>query len=152
MAILKLRLAQRIQCRAPMPLQRGNLVRSHPMPRQVLARAAAQTESDSRTASVQVKLGNAIEQINVQLTNPNSKLVHAEMDFPLGLVLENVNDEVAVVEVAEGGAAARADCQIGDVVRGTTAMTMQMTYPTMNIMFGGKLQAQKLCGSGHSHH
>lgn len=29
-------------------------------------------------------------------------------------------------------------CRVGDVLRATTAMTMQMTYPTMNIMFGGK--------------
>eukprot|EP00775_Hariotina_reticulata_P001468 gene1468-1810_t len=37
----------------------------------------------------------------------------------------------------QGGAAAAAGCRLGDVVRATTAMTMQMTYPTMNLMFGG---------------
>jgi hypothetical protein len=29
-------------------------------------------------------------------------------------------------------------CQVGDVVRATTAYTMQMTYPTMQLMFGGE--------------
>lgn len=28
-------------------------------------------------------------------------------------------------------------CRVGDVVRATTAFTMQMTYPTMQLMFGG---------------
>lgn len=28
-------------------------------------------------------------------------------------------------------------CRVGDVVRATSAMTMQMVYPTINVMFGG---------------
>jgi hypothetical protein len=84
-----------------------------------------------------VDLGNTIEQINVTLTDSNSKLLQAKMDFPLGLVLENVDDEVVVTEVSEGSAAAAAKVRVGDVVRATSAVTMQMTYPTMNIMFGG---------------
>jgi hypothetical protein len=84
-----------------------------------------------------VDLGSAIEQINVTLTDPNSKLLQAKMEFPLGLVLENIDDEVVVTDVSEGSAAAAAKVNVGDVVRATSAVTMQMTYPTMNILFGG---------------
>ena len=28
--------------------------------------------------------------------------------------------------------------RVGDVLRATTAATMQMTYPTLNLLFGGK--------------
>jgi hypothetical protein len=31
-----------------------------------------------------------------------------------------------------------AQCRVGDVVRATTAFTMQMTYPAMQLMFGGE--------------
>lgn len=31
-------------------------------------------------------------------------------------------------------------CRVGDVVRATTAYTLQMTYPPMQLMFGGKQQ------------
>jgi hypothetical protein len=34
-------------------------------------------------------------------------------------------------------------CRVGDIVRATSAMTMQMVYPTMNIMFGGERQQQQ---------
>lgn len=44
--------------------------------------------TDTRTATVQVDLGYAAEQAVVTLTQPNSKLVEATMQFPLGLVLE----------------------------------------------------------------
>lgn len=36
-----------------------------------------------------------------------------------------------------------AQCCVGDVVRATSAMTMQMVYPTMNIMFGGERRQQQ---------
>jgi hypothetical protein len=29
-------------------------------------------------------------------------------------------------------------CRVGDVVRATTAFTMQMTFPTAQLLFGGK--------------
>ncbi|WIA21859.1 hypothetical protein OEZ85_004235 [Tetradesmus obliquus] len=79
----------------------------------------------------------AVEQVNVPLSDPNSRLVQAEINFPLGLVIERVDDEAVVTEVSAGSAAEAAGCCVGDVVRATSAMTMQMVYPTMNIMFGG---------------
>eukprot|EP00882_Tetradesmus_deserticola_P015462 GHRQ01016475.1.p1 GENE.GHRQ01016475.1~~GHRQ01016475.1.p1 ORF type:complete len:225 (+),score=86.40 GHRQ01016475.1:72-746(+) len=48
-----------------------------------------------------------------------------------------VDDEPVVTEVSPGSAAEAAGCRPGDVVRATSAMTMQMVYPTVNIMFGG---------------
>eukprot|EP00955_Chlamydomonas_euryale_P093889 364813-Chlamydomonas_euryale.AAC.4 len=46
---------------------------------------------------------------------------------------------VVVSELTPGGSAAMAGVQVGDVLRATTAATMRMTYPPMNLMFGGGL-------------
>lgn len=43
-----------------------------------------------------------------------------------------------VAEVTPGGAADGAGVRVGDVVRGSTAMMMQMVYPTTNLLFGGE--------------
>lgn len=37
--------------------------------------------------------------------------------------------------------------QVGDVLRGTTAAMMQMTYPTMNLMFGGEQEGHTVHAS-----
>jgi hypothetical protein len=47
-----------------------------------------QKEQEQRVASVSVNLGTAVEQVNVPLSDPNSRLVPAEINFPLGLVIE----------------------------------------------------------------
>eukprot|EP00878_Enallax_costatus_P007161 GHUV01007505.1.p1 GENE.GHUV01007505.1~~GHUV01007505.1.p1 ORF type:complete len:228 (+),score=53.81 GHUV01007505.1:252-935(+) len=114
-------------------------VRSTPRLRALVCRAAQAgvVTEQKRVASVRVDLGSAVEQISLPLTQPNSKLVQARMQFPLGLVLESVDGKVVVTEVTVGSAADAAGCRVGDVVRATSAMTIQMVYPTMNIMFGG---------------
>jgi hypothetical protein len=47
-----------------------------------------QQQQEQRIASVSVNLGTAVEQVNVPLSDPNSRLVQAEIEFPLGLVIE----------------------------------------------------------------
>lgn len=47
-----------------------------------------QQQLEQRIASVSVNLGTAVEQVNVPLSDPNSRLVQAEINFPLGLVIE----------------------------------------------------------------
>lgn len=42
-----------------------------------------------RIASVEVDLGAAVERVTVPLTDPNSRLLQATMQFPLGLVIES---------------------------------------------------------------
>jgi hypothetical protein len=44
---------------------------------------------DIRVASVSVDISGAVEQVQVKLTHPDSRLVQVEMKFPLGLVLES---------------------------------------------------------------
>ena len=46
-----------------------------------------------------------------------------------------------MVEVAAGSHALRAGVRVGDILRGTTAVRMQMIYPTANLMFGGAVRA-----------
>jgi hypothetical protein len=76
-----------------MPLSSG-LCSSRCAPRHIASSSSststtAVTEVPSRTATVQVDLGYAAEQTVVRLTHPNSRLVEATMQFPLGLVLES---------------------------------------------------------------
>ncbi len=44
---------------------------------------------------------------------------------------------MVVVDVAAGSHAGGAGVRVGDILRGTTAVRMQMEYPTANLMFGG---------------
>lgn len=41
------------------------------------------------------------------------------------------------VEQTPGKRSLREDVMVGDILRGTSAVTMQQTYPTMNLMLGG---------------
>jgi len=87
----------------------------------------------------------------------DSSLLCARLDMPLGLLLEeepnpdpspNMPNVVRVVELLDGGSAAGGGVRVGDVLRGTTAVTMGMSYPTWQLMLGGvgtpKMQKQLL--------
>ena len=52
---------------------------------------------------------------------------------------ESQEGSLVVVDVAAGSHAGRAGVRVGDILRGTTAVRMQMEYPTANLMFGGVL-------------
>lgn len=45
--------------------------------------------TDSRVASVRVDMGSGVHKMDVALTDPNTRVVKARMEFPLGLVLES---------------------------------------------------------------
>jgi S1-C subfamily serine protease len=51
----------------------------------------------------------------------------------------DVGGEAVVTNISPGGAAEGAGIELGDVLRATSATTMAMTYPTLNLMFGGAL-------------
>lgn len=79
-------------CRPANCKQVAPVARAHRINRIACRVSSVSVETEqqpARVASVSVNLGNAIEQINVKLTAPNSKLMQAEMQFPLGLVLES---------------------------------------------------------------
>ena len=67
-----------------------------------------------------------------------STLLCARLDMPLGLLLEEeAASDVRVIELLDGGSAAAGGVRVGDALRGMTAVTMGMSYPTWQLMLGG---------------
>jgi hypothetical protein len=70
-------------------------------------------------------------------------LVAAPKVYPLQQLLHLMSLFHVLVQLISAAAAAAAglvllQCRVGDVVRATSAMTMQMVYPTVNIFLGGE--------------
>ncbi|KAK9811272.1 hypothetical protein WJX72_000996 [[Myrmecia] bisecta] len=59
-----------------------------------------------------------------------SQLYTVSLSKPLGLVLAEQGKKVIVEKIADKGAAAKTDIQVGDVVRGTTARAKNTTQQT----------------------
>ncbi|KAJ9517522.1 hypothetical protein QJQ45_024995 [Haematococcus lacustris] len=96
------------------------------------------SDPEAVTQVARVDTGDAIEQLQLPVSSPHSSLVTVTLRSPMGLVLEESAPAcVQVAEVVPGGAAATAQVRVGDRVRAVTAATMQMTYPTANLLLGG---------------
>ena len=96
-----------------------------------------------------------------------SKLLCARLDLPLGMLLEedDVDPEATVpglgpqllrvAELYDSGTAADGGVRVGDLVRGTTFVTMGMSYPTWQLALGGvgrpTLQKRALASPAHHH-
>ena len=77
-------------------------------------------------------------ELSVEPLSAETQLLCARLDMPLGLLLEE--DEpgvVRVLELLDGGSAASGGVRVGDALRGMTAVTMGMSYPTWQLMLGG---------------
>ncbi|KAL6751844.1 hypothetical protein V8C86DRAFT_2768585, partial [Haematococcus lacustris] len=114
--------------------------RPRPHQRHVCLASPAPSGSDPEvvTQVARVDTGDAIEQLQLPVSSPHSSLVTVTLRSPMGLVLEESAPAcVQVAEVVPGGAAATAQVRVGDRVRAVTAATMQMTYPTVNLLLGG---------------
>ncbi|KAK9819260.1 hypothetical protein WJX81_006412 [Elliptochloris bilobata] len=87
---------------------------------------------------VQVDVEGAFESIEVPLVAHGSRVLTLDVILPLGLTFEELDEgSLVVVDVADGSHAGRAGVRTGDILRGTTAVRMQMEYPTANLVFGG---------------
>lgn len=64
-------------------------------------------------------------------------LVRLDVDVPCGLLLEEDQGAVVVVEVGDGSNAQKAGVRAGDVLRATSAVRMQMEMPTWQLLGGG---------------
>ena len=70
--------------------------------------------------------------------DPETALLCARLDLPLGLLLEEeAPNVVRVIELLDGGSASAGGVRVGDALRGMTAVTMGMSYPTWQLMLGG---------------
>ena len=92
------------------------------------------------TREVEVALSaDAAARVTLTVRNATSRLVRATMRSPLGVVFEDVDGDIVVVEFydeSELGPRGRG-IEIGDVLRATSAMTPTMEYPKLNVIGGG---------------
>jgi len=110
-----------------------------------------QTLEWGATRLVDVDMAPGPLEIDIEPVLPvgTSTLLCARLDMPLGMVLEEEDvdadakvpglgpQQLRVVEVYDGGAAAAGGIVPGDLVRGTTFVTMGMSYPTWQLIAGG---------------
>mmetsp|Transcript_14931 Transcript_14931/g.47571 ORF Transcript_14931/g.47571 Transcript_14931/m.47571 type:complete len:235 (+) Transcript_14931:25-729(+) len=96
-----------------------------------------------RKESVVVQLEGRAVEYNLRVSGA-STLFTLDVAMPLGITFEEVADDlhpaggyIVVAEVLEGGGAFGLDIREGDVLRGTTAISMIMTYPAGNLLLGG---------------
>ena len=73
---------------------------------------------------------------------PGSTLLCVRLDMPIGMLLEEAEEGAAagsafVSELLPDSNAELGGLEVGDVVRATTAVSMQMSYPTWNLIAGG---------------
>ena len=81
-----------------------------------------------------------------------SSLLCVRLDLPLGMLLEQEEGEgptagaMVVGELLDDGSARAGGVLVGDLLRATTAVSMQMSYPTWQLMMGGvgRPQLQKI--------
>ena len=83
------------------------------------------------------------------LPSGTSELLCARLDMPLGLVIEEGDleddatvpglgpQQLSVIETTSDGSAAKGGVLPGDLLRGTTFVTMGMSYPTWQLIVGG---------------
>lgn len=63
-----------------------------------------------------------------------SSLLCCRLDMPLGLLLEEEEEGAMVVaELLDEGCAKAGGVQVGDMLRATTGVSMQMSYPTWQV-------------------
>jgi hypothetical protein len=70
----------------------------------------------------------------------DSSLLCTRLNMPLGMLLEEAEDDASgalVVAELVDGAAKEGGVQVGDLLRATTGVSMQMSYPTWQLMMGG---------------
>ncbi|OUS47586.1 hypothetical protein BE221DRAFT_72140 [Ostreococcus tauri] len=92
------------------------------------------------TRAVEVRLNDeTVARVELEVTSATSRLVRATMKSPLGIVFEDVEGALTVVEFfdeSDLGPRARG-IRIGDVLRATSAMIPEMQYPKLNVLGGG---------------
>lgn len=78
------------------------------------------------------------EEVEFQPFLNASEIVKVEVRVPCGLILEEQADAgVAVVEVGAGSNAEQAGVRVGDRLRATSAVRLQMEMPTWQLVAGG---------------
>ena len=100
--------------------------------------AATPTRAVSRAVDVALD-DDVVARVELEVRSATSRLTRATMKSPLGIVFEDVDGDIAVVEFYD-------ECDLGprgrgiregDVLRATSAMIPEMRYPKLNMIGGG---------------
>jgi len=100
--------------------------------------AATPTRAVSRAVDVALD-DDVVAQVELEVRSATSRLTRATMKSPLGIVFEDVDGDIAVVEFydeSDLGPRGRG-IREGDVLRATSAMIPEMRYPKLNVIGGG---------------
>ena len=108
------------------------------------ARAAAPRDAATPTRAVSRAVDVALDddvvaRVELEVRSATSRLTRATMKSPLGIVFEDVDGDIAVVEFydeSDLGPRGRG-IREGDVLRATSAMIPEMRYPKLNVIGGG---------------
>lgn len=100
--------------------------------------AATPTRVVSRAVDVALD-DDVVARVELEVRSATSRLTRATMKSPLGIVFEDVDGDIAVVEFydeSDLGPRGRG-IREGDVLRATSAMIPEMRYPKLNVIGGG---------------
>ena len=100
--------------------------------------AATPTRAVSRAVDVALD-DDVVARVELEVRSATSRLTRAAMKSPLGIVFEDVDGDIAVVEFydeSDLGPRGRG-IREGDVLRATSAMIPEMRYPKLNVIGGG---------------
>jgi hypothetical protein len=78
--------------------------------------------------------------LELEVSSASARLVRATMKSPLGIVFEEIEGEITVVEFFDQSdtlGPISKGIKIGDVLRATSAMTREMSYGKLGILGGG---------------
>jgi hypothetical protein len=99
---------------------------------------ATPTRAVSRAVDVALD-DDVVARVELEVRSATSRLTRATMKSPLGIVFEDVDGDIAVVEFydeSDLGPRGRG-IREGDVLRATSAMIPEMRYPKLNVIGGG---------------
>jgi hypothetical protein len=97
------------------------------------------SQPTTRECTIELTEDTAVR-LELEVSSASARLVRATMRSPLGIVFEEVDGEITVVEFFDQSdtlGPISKGIKIGDVLRATSAMTREMTYGKLGILGGG---------------
>jgi len=101
--------------------------------------AAAAARRTVRECTVELTEDTAVR-LELEVSSASARLIRATMRSPLGIVFEEIEGEITVVEFFDQSdtlGPISKGIKIGDVLRATSAMTREMSYGKLGILGGG---------------
>ena len=103
------------------------------------ASSAAAARRTVRECTVELTEDTAVR-LELEVSSASARLIRATMRSPLGIVFEEIEGEITVVEFFDQSdtlGPISKGIKIGDVLRATSAMTREMSYGKLGILGGG---------------